>query len=672
MAVTVAPPNELAQAAFNWFSTNPQILERPFLKALPIVSIEYGSSKTPNGAVCRLPSSYDSGAQGNLGHTKCALELIRSGVISPTDVFNFAPPYEYRSGNGGTFLVNHVVLLSVRTPDLDTGKFAIVLADCIPERMFLGHEAMLELGLLNSYKTSWDSDAPRSQESNPYQPPAFQSFAIADLPDHPIRDTPPSLFCTYDIIPTDDPGKNRIMVRMPMLENVLMDVTRMRHSNRSPNYEARALIVSLEMVRKGHCKEVKECDMTVSHNFICVDKKAVAGIRTVIPDNLTPADILARFRGTLDCEMMNLLRFLQNDKGQVFAVPAGKLHSPGKALTAPQHQASGLQAARQLPHGMRKFACDDIKGGFQCLLIHESLYRLFGFTIFDKEENKIRYFLMTTLPQGFNLASTLFRCGISCVVDRVYEHPLIKTLIEERKLAFGNNTDDFLTAASDEATCQLGVSVLRETLSNFGFVINTKKSIGPCDKVIFSGIEITAEGQRPCPTRRKLTEAFAEEMWSQFRAQSKNRKLVVKWLRSICGTFQYFKGFIHGPQIELLQVFYDTCTAMERDESYAIPETTENKVKKALYLLTDYVVNGCPPLYLAQSPVLKTVASVIVVDANLGSYSGFLLTSLPRPAICVIYLTSRLSSKLFGRNLTLSCLSTSQSFPCNSVVAPGK
>jgi hypothetical protein len=103
-----------------------------------------------------------------------------------------------------------------------------------------------------------------SKESNPYQPPAFQSFAIADLPDQPIRDTPPSSFCIYDIIPTDDPEKNRIMVRMPLLENVLMDVTRMRHFNRSPNYEARALIVIREMVRKGHCKEVRECDMAGS------------------------------------------------------------------------------------------------------------------------------------------------------------------------------------------------------------------------------------------------------------------------------------------------------------------------------------------------------------------------------------------------------------------------
>ena len=582
------------------------------MQALPLAQVEYRSA----GQAYRshtLPTCYDSGAMGNLCHVTCVNTLLELKVIGPSDIHTFSPPIVYSGGLRGTFSVNQIVTLHATTPDDVSGTFAFVISDGIPARVFFGHEALVTLGILRPFKTERTT-----------QPALFYNL---EVPDGPPLTFPAT--ATVDVVPTADPGCQRLMVRLPMLEHIHIDPIRSKALVRSSNYTRRALIVIEETCRKGHCREVTEADITVEHNIICVDKKAKPGVRSSIPPELTIDEVNSRFRITLDCTLMNDLRFIQDDQHRIFGVPANRLHRPSNLVCPKQQQASGLQAAREMPFGMTVFGCDDITGGFQCVLLHPSLHRLFGFRMFDANAGKPRFFVMTTIPQGFYMSSLAFRCAIGFVLDQVYKDSCTAALISSRRLAFGNNTDDFLTAAIDEPTYHIGNRVLREQLCRYGFVINHKKSVGPCAAVVFCGIEFSVHGNRPSPTRRKMHAAFADEAWEQFQSNLKDRRNILKWFRSMCGTFQFFKGFLIGDHYEQLQILYDACTAMERDASYVLPDAECSRIKDSLFLLSDYVANGLPSLYFAQTPINQPIASVIIVDANVSSYSGFLFYVLP-------------------------------------------
>jgi hypothetical protein len=168
------------------------------------------------------------------------------------------------------------------------------------------------------------------------------------------------------------------------------------------------------------------------------------------------------------------------------------------------------------------------------------------------------------------------------------------------------------------------MSTVTKYLEQFSFKVNMKKTIQPTTELIHCGFLISEGAIKPCPTRNKITKLFADAAIDNL-VNAKTQKKQFEWFKAIAGSFQYFKGFLSGDQFEQISVFHRLLSEYQKDPGSPISPDDLSIIKEAVFCLTDYVVNGMPSLMVGNTLLVDTVASVIVVDANIDSWSAFLL-----------------------------------------------
>jgi len=322
---------------------------------------------------------------------------------------------------------------------------------------------------------------------------------------------------------------------------------------------------------------------------------------------------------------MNSLRLIQSGDGQVFLVPLHLIHDAKRVIRPKQRNPSGLQVVREMPAGMMIYGKDDTLDAFGQIRLSAAMQPLFGFSFKDTETNQSRFFKCARLPQYFELSSQAYRTVSEFLMAELYQHPETAELIRSCKLYFGNNVDDFLTAAVDVSVWSIGRTALHQTLNKYSLPLKPEKSVGPVSELSFSGLQLLPDSRaRPLANRKPLTAAFATALWETFEKNIKHRAKILTLLRSAAGSFEYNRSFgtMLGQHAEMLQKFYNVITAMQADSTYTLSEADKADVKEALFHLTDSCTNGCPALYLSEPPFKNVVASLLITDANEPSYGG--------------------------------------------------
>ena len=121
-------------------------------------------------------------------------------------------------------------------------------------------------------------------------------------------------------------------------------------------------------------------------------------------------------------------------------------------------------------------AKSDIADAFRIIPLHPSQYHLTGFSWEGK------YYYDKRLPQG---------CSSSCKIFESFSSALYWILENNKKV---RNTvkviDDFLFIAKEKGTCQHYLSKLLELAAELGIPIAPQKTVLPCTKLVFLGIEL--------------------------------------------------------------------------------------------------------------------------------------------------------------------------------------
>jgi hypothetical protein len=423
-------------------------------------------------------------------------------------------------------------------------------------------------------------------------------------------------------------GKVRLLVRCPQLESAVVNPVRNPKAETTANANLIKAVKLEEMAEYGHV------ELTNSKNCFFIEQ-VVPVVKKPNEPRITydPADHEGSIKRIRDGHRLTLYARRANSLLAIICplsgvikhmVPTLNMLKTSSTTFESQYQSSGFESLTMIPSSaMQWFSKIDIKDGFQSILLPEAMRRFFTTCVYDPLQNHTQYYRWCTWPQGYIYSSMAFRNAITHVLEKVCSNATILPMMQSRQLGFGNMMDDVIVAASTFEQCSAALQTLIQFLENHSFRINHAKTVLPCQKLVFCGYEITPQGIKPQPNRRGITDAFAAEMLAQLTSSIKNRKAVATWCRSIAGTFQYYRKFLTGNEFLELQTFYDLCKRVERDENYSITTADIELAKTSLEYLTNYVVNGCPYLYMS-SMLHETIASIIVNDGNVESWSGIL------------------------------------------------
>jgi len=626
-------------------------LSVPRLKKLPIVNVELAAATTQDLPSLEVPASFDSGCDADLGPEQTATELLQTGVITAADIYQVQPPVLLSSATGGLITCSRAISVRILCPDNKTDLLTLLLAPGIPQRLFIGWRTMLRLDYLAPIRTHRSIDIPR--------PLGFSDHAIRSrLLGPPTRvkgqmhaislqvQTPRAAgsYFNVSIVDVPDSDKQQLRIELPVYQMAVVNPSRDQHNHRSPIYERQCIILLEHMMTLNQVQEVaSENEITLLHSCIKVEKKKILD-QTLLLD---PATVIAQYRLTLNCNNINGMVLLHDSTtGTVFMVPRSRVTPDSRPVEPPMQTQSGLRVFREAPPGMTHAAKIDVSTAFNSVLLAAKLWPYFGTSMRDHVAHRTRYFVFKTLVQGFELASLCFYVIMQFILSENTSSPEIAELIRTGDLYFGNHTDDFLILAKGAKTCQVGIDALVRLLRHYSFNVNTLKTVGPATELTFTGVYWRADPRYPeiggsiipHPSRTPLTQKFADEAWNSFEdllrreGRPKTRHALLKWFRTISGTFNYYRGWLHGGHAELLQVLYDTCAAMERSESFTPDAETLLRIRDSLFVIADYILNGCPRMFTSNTLFEETIATLVVTDANKRSYSGIILAVLPLSA----------------------------------------
>ncbi|KAF4701976.1 hypothetical protein FOZ63_021499, partial [Perkinsus olseni] len=174
---------------------------------------------------------------------------------------------------------------------------------------------------------------------------------------------------------------------------------------------------------------------------------------------------------------------------------------------------------------------------------------------------------LCTVPQGWCWSSILFHTCIHWLVH----NPIKKALADANcpcSVLFVQ--DDILLGCPTKADATKALSIVTKVLLDHSFPTNPLKTVGPTSVTPFCGLIIESGGRyRPHPSRRVLTEASFDLAWDEYingnfklkrkrgskkATSTSNPKLSSRfsWLKSWCGTFNYFLGHLGEQQLNAL------------------------------------------------------------------------------------------------------------------------
>ena len=173
----------------------------------------------------------------------------------------------------------------------------------------------------------------------------------------------------------------------------------------------------------------------------------------------------------------------------------------------------------------------DLRHAYRAVSVHPSCYELTGLQWVFAGESVPTYLRDMRLPFGAAKACHIFQRLTNSIVR----------MMAKRGFQCVGYLDDFIVIAKDFTVCKLAFNCLLELLQKLGFSINWGKTVPPCQKLVFLGIEIDALKRRLALPAAKLTEVKdLLAYWSSRKRARKNE------IQSLLGKLNWCCRVIRG------------------------------------------------------------------------------------------------------------------------------
>ena len=537
---------------------------------------------------------HDTGAAANFIGTRLVTKWLECDFIGKYWVKPLPTSIQVIFANNETESIDSFLPLQIRANGVQL-KIALMISRSTA-KIIIGRKTSKELGL--------------GQEKRSIPPKIeINSIKLAAVPQAKSR---------IEEIPQED-GTVKILVRNEVLENTLVTTSHVPPGKSSKNRELIVEKLAAYMERMDQIERTTLEETVLMDRVVIVDKLAKENQR--LPWEPMCENLTDRYRMTLNAKSSNDLVLVVPDSGPAYLTQRNKTRDAKKSLKAHQFQTSPYQSFTEVPAKCMAFnAKVDLSQSFQSVLIDEKLRRLYATRVWSSAEHKEIIYRWKTLVQGCEYSSMSFKEVVNYLLEKLRANNSIAEMIAKEDLYFFYLQDDINIAASSKESCQIGMETLLNLLKHYNFRVNIKKLVTPTETLNFCGFNIGPGGVVPCPTRTPITALFADEAWSQFKKGGEK----LKWFRSIAGTFQYFRNFMHSDQFRRLRVFYDLIQKINQLGPNSISKEEESEAQEALYELVNFVTNGLPKLTLARFNI-GDVISIVIVDSNHDAWSAVLV-----------------------------------------------
>jgi hypothetical protein len=138
-----------------------------------------------------------------------------------------------------------------------------------------------------------------------------------------------------------------------------------------------------------------------------------------------------------------------------------------------------LEDAYALMQPYRYMAKADVSDAFRTVGVHPKHRDLLTFKMRDPRTGRWRYYRETRFPMGLKCSPEIF-CRLSQAVRAMMTargYPAVVVYV-----------DDFFIAADTAEACQAALDMLIQLLQQLGFTVSHKKTVTPCQTIVFLGI----------------------------------------------------------------------------------------------------------------------------------------------------------------------------------------
>lgn len=209
---------------------------------------------------------------------------------------------------------------------------------------------------------------------------------------------------------------------------------------------------------------------------------------------------------------------------------------------ANQFTMMSLEDAYALMQPYRWMAKADISDAFRTVGVHPKHRDLLCFKMRDPETARWRYYRETRFPMGLKCSPEIF-CRLSQAVRAM--------MAARGYAAVVVYVDDFFIAADTRAECQAALDILLDLLGRLGFTVSHKKTVLPCQSIVFLGIQLDTNcdgrgGMRVIVPQDKMQKAHAMAV-----QLSKQRVVTRKELMRALGYFNHLAQAIFSARVYL-------------------------------------------------------------------------------------------------------------------------
>ena len=162
----------------------------------------------------------------------------------------------------------------------------------------------------------------------------------------------------------------------------------------------------------------------------------------------------------------------------------------------------------------------DIRSAYRLIPIRPQDFELLGFCVDEK------FYFDKALPFG---------ASISCITFERFSRFLefsVKTQLKSGGLI--HYLDDFLGADKNVQSCTLGLQVFRDTMSELGVPLADEKTEGPCEVLVFLGLELDSAHMTV-----RIPENKIKEVVSKIEEMLLHEKSTLKKIQSLIGSLNF-------------------------------------------------------------------------------------------------------------------------------------
>ena len=253
-------------------------------------------------------------------------------------------------------------------------------------------------------------------------------------------------------------------------------------------------------VRERQCLQATEAELLlhgIHHGFYVLEPHQPV-------DTVPPLEVDNYARDPIDLNALHAKIGAELEQGIIEELPTKPAHltalftkreadkiRPLKDYSAPKGRAvndfadankftmMSLEDAYALMQPYRFMAKADVSDAFRTVGVHPKHRDLLTFKLRDPRAGQWRYYRETRFPMGLKCSPEIF-CRLSQAVRAMMAargYPAVVVYV-----------DDFFIAADTAEQCQAALDMLIQLLQQLGFTVSHKKTVQPCQSIVFLGI----------------------------------------------------------------------------------------------------------------------------------------------------------------------------------------